>query len=94
MTNAQIAVNGHSGITWWPYNDTPVPDGYLDLESILTHEFGHALGWEGHLSLADSVCGDVPVATDQTMCPGFQLAASYWRSTELHDRHTMDNAYP
>jgi hypothetical protein len=59
-----------------------------DVESVAAHEWGHAMGFDGHLTDAD--CGS---ATRATMCSTTPIASTVWRTLESHDIHTTENAY-
>jgi hypothetical protein len=97
IINARITID--SGDDWYVTDSHPIPSPYNtthhDLEAAATHEFGHALGWNGHFSQADNaVCpGDPDNSGQQTMCPTIWEGIVYFRSTETHDRHTMDSAH-
>ena len=92
--NAQVVFD--SGETWWPYAETPQSTHY-DVWGVAAHELGHAWGgWldppqsAGHFgSTAD--CINPPT---QTMCPDITRGFDGFRSTELHDRHTIAAEYP
>jgi hypothetical protein len=81
--------------TWWPFNNGPVPATHVDMESISTHEWGHAFGmkhWNGPPNPQDAtVC---PAGNQHTMCSGFNPNGStVLRTPEAHDLHEMDQAY-
>jgi len=78
---------------WYKQNDTPVPSGQIDAESVATHEFGHETGWRDHFNAGADICdhpGDEPW---HTMCPLVPSGTSFWRSLEEHDRHTFNAEY-
>jgi hypothetical protein len=75
-----------------------------DVQGISAHEYGHVVGgWtgstpEGHFDNQTNpgLCGSgVPDSDKHTMCAksGLGLEASFKRSLELHDYHTMQEAY-
>lgn len=82
MLNAQVVFDNDR--TWWPYNDLP-PGTHLDLESVATHEFGHAFGWYGHFACSGS--------SIETMCAAISNGQAHPRSPEDHDRHTLTGGY-
>lgn len=70
--------------------------GEYDLWSTLTHELGHATGFngpfeEGHLNPDEDICDDN--GGQHTMCPGLKPGTERKRSTELHEEHTFDARY-
>jgi hypothetical protein len=90
---------------WYDDVSTPPPPAKLDLQSIATHEFGHATGWgfgsgRPHFGQNldgttrqpefDNLCVDEP---RHTMCPALLLGYAYWRTLEDHDKHTFANRY-
>ena len=84
-----------SGETWWAYDSAPPSNAYYDLESIATHEFGHALGgWlsdsSGHWKSSSDLCTSGPI---HTMCPVNPKGSADWRTPESHDGHTMQAGY-
>jgi len=83
-----------SGASGWNTDDTAPGPNQWDLQSIATHEAGHATGFVGHFSAA-AYCPSPADATTQTMCAGdpSQKGTSMVRSLEDHDLHTLDNAY-
>jgi Matrixin len=77
----------------WYIGDGDVPDNKLDVQSIATHEVGHATGWGGHFESGAS-CFQLP--EHSTMCDGFPgiRGTKHLRTLEEHDIHTLNDAYP
>lgn len=72
---------------------TGQPSCQLDLQSVATHEAGHALGID-HL---DGVTGTCPAGGGAaTMClsNGVGWGETFTRTLEDHDRHTITPLYP
>jgi len=68
----------------WSTNGTPLA-GQRDLESVVSHEFGHMLGMGHNRTLAGGACGDYGVAPDLiTIIPSPTCAVR-------PDRSTMEN---
>lgn len=69
-----------------------------DLWSVMSHEFGHATGYQsggdgqGHFREEWDVCSDD--SNRHTMCPSTAYGTEMMRSSEPHDVHTARNAYP
>ena len=75
--------------TWATEQHGPDEEGEQDLEGAATHEMGHVYGWFGHFSGTACPSG----LPGQTMC-GTQLPGDSWmRTTEVHDNHTLADAY-
>lgn len=74
---------------YWKASPNLIVPGQIDMQSVLTHEFGHATGRvgtsnNGHFS--GSVCNAAyGAAGDQTMCAQYPSAAVWFRSLEEHD---------
>lgn len=89
--------------TWYSGNDN-VPDGEWDLQSIATHEFGHAMGgWhpsspESHFDAqTNAALCTSSASTNHTMCTPANTGAlgqKGWRTLEEHDKDTVDDGYP
>lgn len=81
--------------TWWPYNDAPL-SGWLDLESVTTHEWGHVRGgWvyaAGHWSHGSNgaTCNSAP---KDTMCPATSAGDDSQRTPTALDIHPANEAY-
>jgi hypothetical protein len=83
------------GIDWY-VGDGNVPDNRWDLQSIATHEAGHAAGsygggHHGHF-LGATLCSG---SDRQTLCVGSadSVGTKYLRTLEEHDLHTLEDAY-
>jgi hypothetical protein len=78
------------------YTGTGTPgEKQIDLQSIATHEWGHATGWgssggTNHFPEGWDVCTMSP---KHTMCPSIPEGKDYWRTLEEHDRDTFNNVY-
>ena len=77
--------------SFWLNNDTSnMPNNVADLESVATHEFGHATGWrDTHLSGSD--CPNN--SGRNTMCASTIDGTAYGRSLESTDIRYRENAY-
>ena len=91
----------YSGASGWNYGESAPGANEWDFRSTSIHEFGHASGYafvgcsfSGHFCEVASTCPTAN-ADRQTMCPGRSgnLATTYRRTLENHDKHTLDNAY-
>lgn len=81
------------GAIGWYLGDDVVPDNRWDLQSIATHEAGHATGFYGHFDAGQPICQG---PDRETMCAGSSepIGTKYLRTLEAHDRHTIQAAYP
>jgi hypothetical protein len=96
----RMAINRAPKVPWYRGSSGSVPDDRADLQSLATHEFGHATGWVRHYDGGsdDNLPGSEHCGRDmkdrQTMCA---LAAypgqSRTRTLGQHDRHTFEAAY-
>lgn len=83
----------------WSNSDLD-PGSDLDLEGVITHEFGHVLGYSGnnineaHFSDNADIC-NAGISENQTMCRyvSYGTASYYERSLEDHDKHTFNAEY-
>jgi hypothetical protein len=74
----------------WVTGDGDVGSNEFDVQSVVTHEVGHATAFYDHFD-ADAYCGG---AETQTMCRYYPEAfRRAWRTLEAHDLHTLENAY-
>lgn len=89
IINTQIQID--QAEAWYSGTGTP-PWNQIDLQSAMTHEWGHATG-AAHLTGSD-VCAPGYGPSDETMCPGFLYGTTYARTLGPHDIHTFENAYP
>jgi hypothetical protein len=72
-------------------SDAAIPANRTDLESLATHEAGHATGWFGHVQEVDqSNCND---PQRPTMCSGQPIGTVFMRSLEPEDFDTIRDAY-
>ncbi len=74
----------------WGYNLKSVASNQYHFASALTHEVGHALGFEGHWSAGLTRCTTSP---RETMCNHEPLGTIWMRNLEEHDEHAYDAAY-
>lgn len=73
------------------YTGTDIPASHqVDLESVATHEFGHALGL-GH---TQSIYCAGSYSTWATMCPSALLGTAAKRSLEDDDKNGVSALYP
>jgi hypothetical protein len=88
-----------SNITWmeitidnaelWHTGSGIPPSNRYDLQSTMTHEFGHALGL---LHTGYPYCPNN--TSDATMCPTQGLGAYHYRTLEGDDRNGVNSLYP
>ena len=81
-----------SGNTWyWGTGDAVSPQ--VDAWSVLTHELGHATGWDVHFddAGAQSICADT--TAQNTMCKTYFRDTERMRTPESHDRSVISTAY-
>lgn len=81
VTRSSIRIS--TNYTW----TSGAQSGAYDIEGVLTHETGHAMGWTTHLT--GSMCGASPA----TMCESIGTNTTAWRSLASHDTVPFDNAY-
>jgi hypothetical protein len=75
---------------WWVSDSSAISPNTIDLESVATHEMGHAWGWLGpHLS--GSVCSPGP--RRHTMCGSAPRGSVGLRSVERGDKNPVALAY-
>jgi len=75
---------------WYTGTGSP-PGNQIDVQSVATHEFGHAAGAQ-HFPNNNQVCPNN--STMETMCPFYTAGTGWLASLESHDEHTFSNAYP
>lgn len=75
-----------SAESWYSGTGTP-SSSQLDLQSNLTHEFGHA-SWSGHTTVSCSG------SSMPTMCSSLAKATTYKRTLEQDDRDGIASVYP
>jgi len=83
--------------------DDNAVDLEYDLQSFITHEFGHVAGTfsggpnSGHYVDSATYCNLQAVGGAdgdyETMCEFFASEEWEWRTTEAHDQHTLQNHY-
>lgn len=77
------------GDRWYTGTGAPARN-QADLQSVATHEFGHATGFAGHFS-GSALCSND--ASFHTMCAGHVVGTNRQRTLEEHDKHTFGAAY-
>ena len=78
--------------TPWYTGTGTVPSGLYDVRSVLSHEFGHVTGWQGHF--ANSIGDGCEYNTGRhTMCPDIPAGSNWMQSLATHDIHTFQAAY-
>jgi hypothetical protein len=82
-------------VDWYVGSGTPGPED-VDLRATAAHEAGHVTGFgvgtaPDHFSEDSSECPST--SGRHTMCPTIILGKIWQRSLELHDEHTLANAY-
>lgn len=89
-----FSIRFNSDMTWYTGTGTP-PAGQIDLQSIATHEFGHATGFGSDYAPDHFPVSECPTSstTLYTMCPSYPTATIRWRTLEVHDIHTLEGAY-
>jgi Matrixin len=88
VVNVDIVIDASEA--WWVSNSTAISPNTMDLESVVTHEMGHAWGWfGGHLS--GGPCQPGP--RRHTMCADLPRGVTGQRSPEVGDRNPVALAY-
>jgi hypothetical protein len=92
MRRADVIVDDDPSSPWTSSGASDIPSGTLDLQSLLTHELGHALGLWGHFAPGEAICN--PDSLDyHTMCQGLTPGTVRRRTPEAHDLHVQTDAY-
>jgi hypothetical protein len=79
---------------WYTGSDPNVPNTQVDVQSVATHEFGHAGGWGPHFDDAAPNTGICQLtSTQETMCVTEQVGTSKGRTLEPHERAVFGVAY-
>jgi len=79
------------GQFWWGALGDDVPFFDKDGRAIAAHEFGHATGFNNHISMDSIYCdGDLD---DHTMCAEITNGQARQRTLEVHDVHTFQSVY-
>lgn len=91
-TKVTIVINSSSAMAWYNLNgDTPSTQN--DMWSVMSHEFGHAVG-AGHLTEGEAgVCPAYENSVRNTMCPKVFKGYEVMRGLGTHDIHTFQAAY-
>ncbi len=97
VTNSNISFNTGGGNVWHTSTSTSVPSGSWDLQSIATHELGHAFGWgphwdDGGFPYDPSQCPSIG-SSSATMCKLYETGRYYFRTLRPHDKDTAQNGY-
>ncbi len=75
----------------WHLGAPPVPGSLFDLQGILTHEFGHTVGWFRHFE--ENTGTECLAALRHTMCSTVAPGTADPRDLEPHDVDTWQDAY-
>jgi hypothetical protein len=88
VINVDIVIDASEA--WWPSNSTAISPNSMDLESVVTHEMGHAWGWfGGHLTGAPCQ----PGPRRHTMCADLIRGTTGQRTPESGDYLPVLRAY-
>lgn len=97
-----VRTEPYPGYQWYTGAGSPPSDQQMDLQSDLTHEFGHALGIYSHFGdpgKDGTVCsttqgGQTAPDDAATMCPqGGDWGTTWARTLSTHDMDTLTSAY-
>ncbi len=80
-------------------NDPSFALSKFDLQSVATHEFGHATGWVRHFSGKNKLPTEGAKCNArekgfETMCAFIPPGTANARTLHKHDKETFNNAYP
>jgi hypothetical protein len=87
--------NCHGGQWYRKADPDGIPNRRLDLQSVATHEFGHATGFYWHFNDpgmntgTGHVCNGGATQADETMCQGLNRGTTEKRTLSDHDLHTF-----
>ena len=95
MERFHLKINSHDLDFFWG-SGSSYPSGEYSARGILTHEFGHASGWDEHWGdTGDNQLCPSNSTDKHTMCASTSPSTSWsLASLETHDIHTFENAYP
>jgi hypothetical protein len=97
MERFHIRLNTTDYSFYWG-SGSAYPDDEVHARGVLTHEFGHASGWDGshwNQSGYPNLCEHDSSVPFHTMCSSVNKQRSWkWATLEAHDEHTFENAYP
>ena len=74
-----------------PPDDPPIQAGEVDGWAVASHEFGHATGFEAHITAA-SLCQSAGIDY-HTMCLGILVGFARQRTLEVHDVDDFKDRY-
>lgn len=80
----------------WHFSSSYPPATSWDLQSLVTHEVGHATGFLGHFAVPSAdTCNQNDATYYATMCDYDPLTkgTTKMRTLQDHDIHTLTNAY-
>lgn len=88
VINVDIVIDASEA--WWPSNSTAISPNSMDLESVVTHEMGHAWGWFG-AHLTGAPCQPGP--NRHTMCADLIRGTTGQRTPQPGDYLPVLRAY-
>lgn len=92
MRRADVVIDNAPPFPWTSSGASDIPSGTLDLQSVLTHELGHALGLWGHFDDEEVMCNGSRLDY-ATMCRTVYADQVRQRTPEVHDIDTQADAY-
>jgi hypothetical protein len=93
ITRARIIVDVAED---WHWGSGDPGENELDARSMMLHELVHNMGFTGHWNGLFGIDSQVPCTGDNkhTMCASLDPGTRNMRTFQMHDRHSIENAYP
>jgi hypothetical protein len=92
MRRADVVIDNDPPDDWSSSGASDIPNDTIDLQAVLTHELGHALGLWGHFDDEEVMCTGSRLDY-ATMCRTVYSGQVRQRTPEVHDLDTQADAY-